>query len=78
MHADLVVSGSDGMDSRKDAGIVLWGVESERWWTFCQVRSCGWKSSHESASVAVDAMRRHLVKAHIAERTDLRTDRLAQ
>lgn len=66
------------MDSRKDAGVVLWGAESERWWALCQVRSCGWKSSSPDADTAVANVRRHLIKAHLTEATDLRTDRLAQ
>ena len=62
------------MDARQDPGVVLWSESSNRWWSRCQVPGCKWQASHDNADVAVSAMRRHLIKAHVASATDTRTD----
>lgn len=57
-----------------DAGVVVWGVDDGRWWSVCQVRPCQWKASHESSEVAVNAVKRHLIRSHLSDATDTRTE----
>jgi hypothetical protein len=58
---------------QRDPGVVVWREGGQRWWSVCQVRPCKWKSSHEHAQAAIDAMRAHLIQAHLREPIDARS-----
>jgi hypothetical protein len=59
---------------RRDYGQVIWQTTEERWFALCGVPQCKHRSSHEDPQVAIDAIRRHLIRAHLSDAVDLRQE----